>query len=130
MRLLTKALIGAFSFALVSTPVVAQEVIQFGVGLYQPDKDKNDATYTPLAQYLEKKLGKPVKLRTVSTWEGLAKSLANGETDIALMGPWGYVLANNEAKAQAVATIEYEGKPEYFGIMVTNPKAALKAWPI
>ena len=88
MRLLTKALIGAFSFALVSTPVVAQEVIQFGVGLYQPDKDKNDATYTPLAQYLEKKLGKPVKLRTVSSWEGLAKSLANGETDIALMGPW------------------------------------------
>lgn len=66
MRLLTKALIGAFSFALVSTPALAQEVIQFGVGLYQPDKDKNDATYTPLAQYLEKKLGKPVKLRTVS----------------------------------------------------------------
>lgn len=127
MRLLTKAFIGAFSFALVSTPVVAQEVIQFGVGLYQPDKDKNDATYTPLAQYLEKKLGKPVKLRTVSSWEGLAKSLANGETDIALMGPWGYVLANNEAKAQAVATIEYEGKPEYFGIMVTNPKSGIKS---
>ena len=61
MRLLTKALIGAFSFALVSTPVVAQEVIQFGVGLYQPDKDKNDATYTPLAQYLEKKTGQACK---------------------------------------------------------------------
>ena len=27
------------------------------------------------------------------------------------MGPWGYVLANHEAGAQAVATILYEGKP-------------------
>ena len=33
-----------------------------------------------LAQFLEQKLGRPVQLRTVDTWEGLAKSLANGET--------------------------------------------------
>lgn len=105
----------------------AGDVIQFGVGLYQPDKDKNDATYTPLARYLEAKLGKPVKLRTVDSWEGLAKSLANGETDIALMGPWGYVLSNNEARAQAVATIEYDGKPEYFAIMVTNPASGINS---
>ena len=127
MRFLTRALLSGFAVACLASPVMAQDVIQFGVGLYQPDKDKNDATYTPLAQYLEKKLGKPVKLRTVDSWEGLAKSLANGETDIALMGPWGYVLANNEAKAQAVATIEYEGKPEYFAIMVTNPKSGINS---
>jgi len=36
-------------------------------------------------------------------------------------------LANNEAKAQAVATIEYEGKPEYFAIMVTNPKSGINS---
>lgn len=59
MRLLTKALIGAFSFALVSTPVVAQEVIQFGVGLYQPDKDKNDATYTPWPNTLKRNWANP-----------------------------------------------------------------------
>ena len=26
--------------------------LRFGVGLFQPDKDKNDATYRPLADYL------------------------------------------------------------------------------
>ncbi|WP_370261081.1 phosphate/phosphite/phosphonate ABC transporter substrate-binding protein [Limnobacter sp.] len=114
-------------FAMSAPALAQQQVIQFGVGLYQPDKDKNDATYTPLAKYLEAKLGMPVKLRTVSSWEGLAKSLANGETDIALMGPWGYVLANNEARAQAVATIEYEGKPEYYSIMVTHPNSGIKS---
>lgn len=117
----------AFVFANAFATVYAAEPLKFGVGLYQPDKDKNDATYRPLAQYLEKKLGQPVQLRTVDSWEGLAKSLANGETDVALMGPWGYVLANNEAKAQAVATIEYDNKPEYFAIMVTNPNSGINS---
>ena len=111
------------------TTVCAQNMrpLEFGVGLFQPDKEKNDATYKPLAEYLAQKLGRPVKLRTVDTWEGLAKSLASSETDMALMGPWGYVLANHQAGAQAVATILYQGKPEYFAIMVTNPKSGINS---
>lgn len=101
--------------------------IRFGVGLYQPDKEKNDATYRPLATYLAKKLGRPVRLFTVDTWEGLARSLAAGETDIALMGPWGYVLANHTAGAQAVATILYDGRPEYYAIMVTHPRSGIRS---
>lgn len=100
--------------------------LQLGVGLFQPDREKNDATYRPLAQYLAARLGRPVVLRTVDSWEGLAKSLAAGETDLALMGPWGYVLANHEAGATAVATILYDGKPEYFAIMVTHPKSGIQ----
>jgi phosphonate transport system substrate-binding protein len=103
------------------------DTLQFGVGLFQPDKEKNDATYKPLADYLAKKLGKKVVLRTVDTWEGLAKSLANGETDISLMGPWGYVLANHQAGAQAISTILYEGKPEYFAIWVTHPQSGINS---
>lgn len=104
----------------------AKEPLHLGVGLFQPDKEKNDATYQPLAAYLANKLGREVQLRTVDTWEGLAKSLANGETDLALMGPWGYVLANHEAGAQVISTILYDGKPEYFAIMVTHPKSGIK----
>jgi phosphonate transport system substrate-binding protein len=104
----------------------ADGALRFGVGLFQPDREKNDATYRPLAQYLSQKLGRAVELRTVDTWEGLAKSLANGETDIALMGPWGYVLANHVAGAQVVSTIEYDGKPEYFAIIVTHPDSGIK----
>ena len=104
----------------------AEPPLKFGVGLFQPDKEKNDATYRPLAEYLAKRLGRPVELRTVDTWEGLAKSLANGETDMGLLGPWGYVLANNEAGAQVVSTIEYDGKPEYFAIMVTSPDSGIR----
>jgi phosphonate transport system substrate-binding protein len=123
-----KKLVSAFVLGtLLAYANAAEPPLKFGVGLFQPDKEKNDATYRPLAQYLSQKLGRQVVLRTVDTWEGLAKSLANGETDIALLGPWGYVLANNEAGAQVVSTILYDGKPEYFAIIVTNPDSGIKS---
>ena len=103
----------------------ADDTLRFGVGLFQPDKEKNDATYRPLADYLANKLGRKVQLRTVDSWEGLAKSLANGETDMALLGPWGYVLANGNAGAQAVATILYDGKPTYHALVVTRPDSGI-----
>ncbi|MGD9834761.1 MAG: phosphate/phosphite/phosphonate ABC transporter substrate-binding protein [Piscinibacter sp.] len=125
-RLARLAASATLAFAALGSAHAADDMLRFGVGLYQPDKEKNDATYRPLAEHLARQLGRPVKLYTVDTWEGLAKSLANGETDIALMGPWGYVLANHVAGAQAVASILYDGKPEYFAIMVTHPKSGIK----
>ncbi|MGV8899308.1 MAG: phosphate/phosphite/phosphonate ABC transporter substrate-binding protein [Burkholderiaceae bacterium] len=110
---------------LVPGAMAAEPPLKLGVGLFQPDKDKNDATYRPLANYLTQKLGRKVELRTLDSWEGLAKSLANGETDIGLLGPWGYVLANQEAGAQVVATILYDDKPEYYAIMVTHPNSGI-----
>lgn len=113
---------------LLSPNAVAQgKPLVFGVGMFQPDREKNDATFRPLAQHLSQRLGREVRLRTVDSWEGLAKSLANGETDIALMGPWGYVLANQMADAQAVSTILYQGKPEYFAVIVTHPDSGLNS---
>ncbi|MBL8394962.1 MAG: phosphate/phosphite/phosphonate ABC transporter substrate-binding protein [Candidatus Accumulibacter sp.] len=115
-----------FSLLLSHAALAGGPPLKFGVGLFQPDKDRNDATYRPLAGYLAARLDRPVELRTVDSWEGLAKSLANGETDIALLGPWGYVLANNEAGAQAVATILYDGRPEYYAIMITHPASGIR----
>ena len=101
--------------------------LRLGVGLFQPDRERNDATYKPLAEHLAARLGRPVVLRTVDTWEGLAKSLATGETDIGLLGPWGYVLANQSAGAQVVGTILYDGKPEYHALIITHPDSGLKS---
>jgi len=126
MTLLPRLFTALAAALLAASALAAEPPLRFGVGLFQPDKDKNDATYRPLANYLAAQLKRPVELRTVDSWEGLAKSLAAGETDIALMGPWGYVLANNEAGAQVVSTILYDDKPEYFAIMVTHPNSGIK----
>ena len=125
-----KALLKGFTlslFALLAIPALSTELpLKFGVGMFQPDKDKNDATYRPIANYLAAKLNRPVELKTVDSWEGLAKSLANGETDIALLGPWGYVLANHQSGAQVIATTLYDGKPEYYSIFITHPQSGIK----
>jgi phosphonate transport system substrate-binding protein len=126
MTLLPRLFTALATALLAASALAAEPPLKFGVGLFQPDKDKNDATYRPLANYLATQLKRPVELRTVDSWEGLAKSLAAGETDIALMGPWGYVLANNEAGAQAISTILYDDKPEYFAIIVTHPNSGIK----
>ncbi len=121
-------LLVAFALSFAALSAAAQGApLKLGVGLFQPDKERNDATYRPLAQHLSARLGRPVELRTVDSWEGLAKSLANGETDLALMGPWGYVLANHAARAQVVSTILYDGKPEYFAIMITHPDSGINS---
>jgi phosphonate transport system substrate-binding protein len=120
-------LLGAAFIAFGSLQAQTLPPLKLGVGLFQPDREKNDSTYKPLANYLAAKLGRTIELRTVDTWEGLAKSLANGETDLALMGPWGYVLANHEAGAQAISTILYDGKPEYFALMITHPDSGIKS---
>jgi phosphonate transport system substrate-binding protein len=121
--------LSASALATLALPAIvrAQQgaTLKFGVGLFQPDRERNDATYRPLAQHLAQRLGRPVELRTVDSWEGLAKSLANGETDLALMGPWGYVLANHFSGAQVVSTILYDGKPEYFALIVTHPDSGI-----
>lgn len=124
---LALSLLLAFAAMNASASANGTAPLRFGVGLFQPDKEKNDATYRPLARHLSERLGRPVELRTVDTWEGLAKSLANGETDIALLGPWGYVLANNESGAQAISTILYDGKPEYHAIIVTHPDSGIRS---
>jgi len=120
--------LGWFALALAGwgDAIAHDGVLKLGVGLFQPDKERNDITYRPLAQHLSQRLGQPVTLRTVDSWEGLAKSLANGETDIALMGPWGYVLANHQAGARVVSTILYDGKPEYFALIVTHPDSGIQ----
>ncbi len=117
----------AFPLLSPAQPTDVAKPLVFGVGLFQPDREKNDATYRPLAEHLAQRLQRPVQLRTVDSWEGLARSLASGETDIALLGPWGYVLAHHEAGAQAVATILYEGKPEYHALIVTHPGSGLSS---
>lgn len=118
--------LGTFALAVACSATAQIAPLKLGVGLFQPDRERNDATYRPLANHLAQRLGRPVELRTVDTWEGLAKSLSTGETDLALMGPWGYVLANHSAGAQAIATILYDGKPEYFALMVTHPDSGIQ----
>jgi len=107
----------------------AQEKLRFAVGPFQPTASDTKKAYEPFFKHLAAKLGRDYELVVTTDWAGIAIALANKQADIAWMGPWGYVLANSEAQAQAIATVKYNGKPTYHAIVVARPSTRIEKWP-
>jgi phosphonate transport system substrate-binding protein len=62
-------------------------------------------------------------------WAGISVALANGQVDVAWMGPWGYILAHDDSGVTPIATAKYDGKPIYHAIVVCRPDLPVKVWP-
>ena len=107
----------------------AQGKLRFAVGPFQPTPSDTKKAYEPFFKHIAEKLGREYELVVTTDWAGIAVALANGQADIAWMGPWGYVLANNEGGAQAIATVKYNGKPSYHAIIVSRPDTRIEKWP-
>ena len=102
--------------------------LRFGVGPLQPTPGETKKAYDPFFKYLAEKLGRDYDLVATTDWAGISVALANKQVDLAWMGPWGYVLANDDSGAQAIATAKYDGKPIYHAIVVCKP-GLVKSWP-
>lgn len=103
--------------------------LRFGVGPLQPTPDDSKKAYEPFFKYLANKLGTTYDLVATTDWAGISVALASDQVDVAWMGPWGYVLANNDSGAQPLATVKYDGKPIYHAIVVSRPGLDIKNWP-
>lgn len=103
--------------------------LRFGVGPLQPTPDDSKKAYDPFFKYLAGQLGTQYDLVATTDWAGISVALANDQVDVAWMGPWGYILANDTASAQAIATVKYDGKPIYHAIVVGRPGLNIKQWP-
>jgi phosphonate transport system substrate-binding protein len=120
------ALSAAFS---ATDSVFAAEKLRFAVGPYQPTPSETKTAFEPFFKYLADRLGVDYELVATTDFAGIAIALANEQSDVAWMGPWGYVLANDEGGAQAIATVEYDGKPIYHAIVVGRSELQIKTWP-
>lgn len=107
----------------------AAEKMRFAVGPFQATPGDTRKAYEPFFRHVAQTLGVEYELVVTTDWAGIATALANGQADVAWMGPWGYVLAHQEGGAQAVATVKYDGKPFYHAIIVGRPDLDLKSWP-
>lgn len=108
---------------------VAAEKLRFAVGPFQPTPSDTKKAYEPFFKHLADKLGREYELVVTTDWAGIAVALANGQADVAWMGPWGYVLAHAEGGAEAIATVKYNGKPTYHAIIVAKPETTITKWP-
>lgn len=122
-------LAAAGMLAAAATSSAAAEKIRFAVGPFQPTPSDTRKAYEPFFKHLADKLGREHELVVTTDWAGIAVALANGQADVAWMGPWGYVLAHNEGGAEAIATVKYNGKPTYHAIIVAKPETRIETWP-
>ncbi len=118
--------------AALAAPAVlrAQEAkLRFAVGPFQPTPSDTRRAFEPFFRHLAERLGRPYELVVANDWAGISIALANGQADVAWMGPWGYVLANHEGGVRAIATVKYEGRPFYHAIILARPGLTVADWP-
>ena len=99
------------------------------MGPLQATPAETKKAFEPFFADLAKKLNREYDLVATTDWAGISVALANEQVDLAWMGPWGYVLANNDSGVTAIATAKYDGKPIYHAIVVCKPGSGIKAWP-
>ena len=68
--------------------VQAAEKLRFAVGPFQPTPGDTKKAYEPFFQHVAQVLGADYDLVVTNDWAGIATALANGQADVAWMGPW------------------------------------------
>lgn len=128
-----KFIVGAAGLVAASTagPVLGQtkKKLHFGVGPLLPNPDDTKKAYMPVFAHLAKELGVDFDLVATTDWAGMAVAMGSGQLDIAWMGPWGYIIANAATRCQAVATVKYDDKPIYYGIIIARPDLVVSKFP-
>lgn len=104
-------------------------MLRFGVGPLLPTTTDTKAAYDPFFSWLAGELGVEHELTAVDSWGGISVALGADQLDMAWMGPFGYVLANERSGAEAIATVKYDDKPIYHAIVVGRPDIEVKTWP-
>lgn len=104
----------------------AQEVLSLGVHPYRPST-KLMKMFSPLADYLAVKTGKPVKIRIARDYQDHIDKAGNDKLDIAYFGPAPYVnLVNSYGKKHLLARLEIKGKPTFQGIIAVRKDSPIK----
>ncbi len=80
-----------------------------------------------LIQYLEKRLGVPVEIKTATDYAGVITAMQFKHVDFAYFGPKSYVEAAKRANAEAfVVEVSRDGAAGYYGTIITKKGSGLK----
>ena len=82
--------------------------LRFGVGPLLPNAEDTKKAFTPFFAHLARELDADFELFATTDWAGMAVAMGSGQLDLAWMGPWGYIIANNSTGCTALATVKYD----------------------
>jgi len=90
------------------------------------DSEKMRSAYQPLVEHLAKKLGMKVELFVATDYSGVIEAMRSGKLDVALFGPFSYVLAVEKANVEAFAVEKRrDSGTTYRSIIITHPDSGI-----
>ncbi len=118
-KMLLAAVLPLLLIFMSGSPVLSQEALIMGL-IPAENNEEMVKTFEPMRMYLEKKIGRPVKVYTATDYAGVIEAMKKKRVDIAWFGPLSYYLAELEAGAEAFAVGVREGQdnPTYKSILV------------
>ncbi len=82
-----------------------------------------------ISKYLEKELGIEIKFIKATDYTAVIEAMRSNKCHICILGPFSYLLASQNAGAEAIATIGLQstGLYTYRSMLLTHPKSGLKS---
>ncbi len=120
---------GATAAAIFKPAIAETKRLRFAVGPLLPTPEDTKKAFAPVFAHLAKSLGAEFDLQATTDWAGMAVAMGGGQVDVAWMGPWGYIIANNATNCEAVATVKYDDKPIYHAIVIARPDLPVSKFP-
>ncbi len=138
--MITRRRFGALAASALSLPLVSgaahgQQMrdgklhLRFAIAPLRPTPAITITEFEPVFRYLAGELGATYELVSPESWAAISVAMSNGHVDVGWLGPWGYVLANQHAGTEVIATAKYRGKPFYHAIIEGRPDLPIKEFP-
>ncbi|MCY1401276.1 Phosphate-import protein PhnD precursor [compost metagenome] len=110
-----------------STHVVAQDTLRVGL-IPSEDSQAMIESSKQVLDDLQQQLGMPVKPFVATDYNGVIEALRSGKLDVAYLGPFSYVLANQVAgvEAFAVAVTRKAGTSAYHSQILARKDSGIK----
>lgn len=110
-------------------PVSSSEKSEIIMGLIPAENNQEIAQkFEPMRAYIEKKLGRSVKVFQATDYAGVIEAMKKNRVDVAWFGPLSYVLAEQEAGAEAFAVgVRENGKSTYRSLFVVPGDSSVKS---
>ena len=84
--------------------------------------------YQPIVEYLSEQLGREIEMVIATDYTAVIIALKTGDADIARLGPFSYLLAVEEAKAEIIVRgiRKKTGKDAYQSVIITRADSGIK----
>jgi len=121
-----RSIVGAMTLFLLLSSISCSWAKTIVMGLIPAENNEEMVErFEPMRVYLEKKIGEKIKVFTATDYAGVIEAMRKKRVDIAWFGPLSYVLAEQEAGAEAfaVGVRRSTGKSNYRSLLVV-PKGS------